>query len=458
MNLIPKISLVSLSGKIFTWIARHRLAWPCALFLRIHIKKILHAPCNEKPVNVLIIPKEGFIDDILSSLGGMDAFNVYSVYRSALKAIAAGILAPSLDDNNYVSGDPAIEATKSAYRKFLAQVWSRLLPLIKFDAVLGGNFGYYAEHELAAALEELGTPFIALHKENLKSPGRAEFSSKLYRSRRGPFLGRKIFVYNNIERQLQVSSGVISPDRVVVTGMSRLDRIHRWRKAQSGYKNRRERPRVVFFSFWIKTGLPIVPRKAMSGVDKGYETLDDDLADLNWKGLARGCHQAVLRLARENPEIKVIIKSKGRHRESSSMYAMLGEKAEFPPNFEIVVGGDPFDLITASNVVCGFNSTSILETIAAGKPVVVPRFAETLDEKLKPYIVDFEDAVEYAVSPDDLIDRLRGHALNPKPINLELSQGDIGILERWVGNADGLAGERVFNALFHETKDKTFQI
>ena len=82
--------------------------------------------------------------------------------------------------------------------------------------------------------------------------------------------------------------------------------------------------------------------------------------------------------------------------------------------------------------------------------MVAPRFAEALNEKLKPYIVDFEDAVEYAFSPDDLIDRLRRHALNPKPVNPGLSQGDIGILEKWVGNADGLAGERVFNALFHE--------
>ena len=47
---------------------------------------------------------------------------------------------------------------------------------------------------------------------------------------------------------------------------------------------------------------------------------------------------------------------------------------EIPANVEVVIGGDPFANITHASTVIGFHSTAILEAIAAGKRVIVPRF------------------------------------------------------------------------------------
>lgn len=453
---LKNLGIAGLSKFIFRHLARHRLAWLCALFLRLHVQKIKGTAYGTDPIDILIIPKEGFVDDILSSFGNEGSFNIYRVYRSALKAIAAGILHPSLDDNNYVSYDREINATKIQYRDFLREIWIRLDHLHFFQAVMGGNFGYYAERELGAALEEIGRPFIALHKENLKSPGRVEFFSHIYRTRRGIFHGRKVFVYNDIEKKVQMEAGVVENGRIVVTGMPRLDRIHRWRMEHDVRSTETLSRNILFFSFWPKTGLPIVPRKIRSGVEGGYESLGRELDGLGWTRLLRDCHEAVIRLAKENPEITVFVKSKGRLRESSAMYEGLGPEKRYPENLKVIVGGDPFEQITGSKVICGFNTTGLLEGLAAGKKVVVPRFDEALDEKMQPYIIDLEDAVECAGSPHDLIDILKKHALSDDPPAVDLSPAAIRMLDKWVGNSDGRSGQRVCDALIKEINGKAF--
>jgi hypothetical protein len=445
-----KTSPVSLMEFPFTFFAHLRLAWISAIFLRLHIRRIRKAQDAKGRINVLILKKEGFTEDILSSIGAKPYFNIYVGNRRAFKVLAAGILHRAIDDNNYYINSAAAQASKSAYRNFLKRTWTKLSYLKKFDVVLSGNFGYYAERELAAALEGLGVPFITLHKENVKSPGRVDFFIHHYRNRRGPFLGRKILVYNDIERQVQLSSGVISDDRVIVTGMPRLDRAHHWRQANKSAENSNHEPQVLFFSFRQRTGLPMISRKPRAGIAGNKEKIGRGIDELHWNEFFRQCHQAILILARENPEIKVVIKAKGAVRELTALNKMLGSQQSLPPNLKIVVGGDPFELLTQSHVVCGFNTTGIIEALALGKPVVEPLFAEALDEKMQPYIIDLEDAVEYAKAPDQLISLLRSHALERTSTPGDLSPSVNRMLKKWVGNTDGLAGERVCDALVNE--------
>ena len=97
-----------------------------------------------------------------------------------------------------------------------------------------GSYSYCAERELASATTSLGIPFIAFHKENLKTRGRVDFFERLYRERRGPFTGRKVLVYNQIERDLQVRAEVAPAAAIEIVGMPRLDRMHAWRRANAG--------------------------------------------------------------------------------------------------------------------------------------------------------------------------------------------------------------------------------
>ena len=135
--------------------------------------------------------------------------------------------------------------------------------------MISGNFSYATERELASAMQELGVPFIALHKENLKTPGRVEFFERIYSERRGPFTGRKILVYNKIERDLQIRAGVAEAARIAITGMPRLDRMHAWRR---GNASTVQCNHILFFVFSSATGMPRVARKsgdARSGLFRG---------------------------------------------------------------------------------------------------------------------------------------------------------------------------------------------
>ena len=134
------------------------------------------------------------------------------------------------------------------------------------------------------------------------------------------------------------------------------------------------------------------------------------------------------------------------------LHLTSGQKLEFDklPNLRVVVGGDPHDLIAAASVVSGFISTALLECLAAGKHVVVPRFGETRDPRIQTYLLDLGSAVQYVGSTDELYNALRsGAGRDPKPA-ADLTAEAIHQLDHWGGNADGRSGARVAEAVQRE--------
>ena len=259
--------------------------------------------------------------------------------------------------------------------------------------VLTGNFGYCAEREFAAVVEAAGTPFVALHKENVRPPKRIAYWHHLYKERRGPFAGRRVLVYNDIERELEIASMVAAPEKIVVTGMPRLDRIHRWRRQNVGATKDRTRPQVLFLAFARYEKLTGIQRKPAAGIAGDMELIEgEDWGKLSWSELGEDSHRAMVELARRRPDISVIVKTKGQRRKKDDILAMLQFAADnMPPNLKIVDGGDPFDLMVESRVVIGFNTTGLLEAIAAGKPVIVPWFGEAQDSAMSDHIIDLDE-------------------------------------------------------------------
>jgi len=403
---------------------------------------------GKPPHRALIMARAGFLEDVEESFRGTRDFELVVWPSFALKAFAAPILSPSLDHNYYVSVDDKIEATKHAYRDFLRQTWLHFAKLMPIDVVLTGNFSYCAEREFAAMLEELGTPFVALHKENVRPPRRVEYWRHLYKERRGPFTGRKVLVYNEIERRLQIESGVASPDRVVITGMPRLDRIHRWRRDHAGPSSVNTRPQVLFFAFARQEKLTAIQRKPSAKIEGNMEAMDGDWGKLGWMELGEGSHRAMVELARARPDITVVVKTKGQRRKKDDILLMLQSASDtLPPNLKLVTGGDPFPLMIESRVVVGFNTTGLLEAIAAGKPVIVPWFGEAQDSAMRDNIIDLNNAAVYAQSEADLIRMITDYIDNPRDVPAQLDDSVSQVLEYWVGNSDSAAGDRVHRAI-----------
>jgi hypothetical protein len=106
--------------------------------------------------------------------------------------------------------------------------------------------------------------------------------------------------------------------------------------------------------------------------------------------------------------------------------------------------------VQAAWVVAGHNTTVLLEGLAAGKPVVVPHFAEAQDPRYAGYLVDVGSAAEHATSEEEFGARLKAHCAAPPRIAAELSPAAIAALDHWTGNSDGRSAERVRQAILNE--------
>jgi hypothetical protein len=428
--------------------ARLRLAEPVARLIAGSIRS-LHQSGHAAAVEVLALDKTGLLEDLQASLVPTGRANIQVLDRGLIKAMARAFIPEEVTDNYYLSDEPHLIAAKAAYRDFLARVWRRLSMLRRIDGVVSANFAYFAERELHAVLEEAGVPFLVMHKENTKTPGRLDFWRQVYGGRRGPFDGRRILVYNEVEKRLQIDCRIAAPERISVTGMPRLDRLHHWRRENAGRPSSGP-ARVLFFYFGERTGLPFIPLFGRSIYRGEGGDIDPTLKDLNWHDLARDTAEAIRRLAVENPDIEVLVKGKKEHGKGQSLADRMAAGGPLPENLRLVTDGDPFELIVEADVVCGFVTTAMLEALAAGKPVVMPAFAEATDAAMAPYLMALPGVAELADGPWDLIAKLTAAARRRQAPAMELAPAVAAELQRWSGNADGAAGRRVAEVILAE--------
>jgi hypothetical protein len=215
--------------------------------------------------------------------------------------------------------------------------------------------------------------------------------------------------------------------------MPRLDRMHAWRKEHAGGQAGSDNS-VLFFSFDRRDKIAPGP----------------EFAHLSWGNFCEDTHRAIFSLARARPDLHVVMKTKSQTQQYLDIMQMIDVLGPVPPNLRILSGGDPVELIKEARIVVGFNTTANLESLAAGKPVIVPRFGEALADELQPFILNLGNAVEYADSPEDLKARLEDHLSRSAVIPSELNPAVSEILREWVGNDDGVAGPRVLAAVCDE--------
>ena len=444
-------AIEKISSPVLTAMARRNMPRAAAVFVGAHMETQQRASAA-KPVNIVYLPKAGHTEDIMACFKDQDRYGIHTLDRKLVKAVYAAFLPREMDDNNYRSSDPEVEATKMRLRAFWVEVLKYLHPAMGFDVMFTGNFSYASEQELAGACTQVGIPFIALHKECLKTPGLEPFYTHVYQTRKGPFNGAAVCSYNNVEANIQKQTPVTDAEKILVTGMPRLDRLHTIQKQGQADKADPAQPLVVFFAINTKAGLPMIGRK----IPGSFETLSRDLERLSTEKLAEDNYMAMLELARENPNIKVVIKTKGDVNSGRMIDRFYGDNPSLPPNLEIMAGGDLMDVMLRANVVTSFNSTTLFEALALNKPIVIPYFQEAADPDLAPYVLDMDEAVTYARSKAEFIALLKekafsspeirpGKALDPKAEQL---------LDKWLGNPDGLAGKRVRDVLDTVLKEK----
>ena len=314
-----------------------------------------------------------------------------------------------------------------------------LRSIYDFECVIGACLWYRQDMPWAEAATLAGIPFILLHKEGLKTE-LAQLEQLAYRAKLyGPFKGTHVVVHNEIFRKTLIDAGYASPDQVSSLGAMRMDRL-----ARVTMEKDKEPPRkqAVLFSF---------PHRADGSLP------DQQIADqsgpfptnpyLGWVRLFESTHTAFARAAIALPNAEFIIKLKWEEGWADRVQQALnsnGLSVADIPNLTIDFSSDPHDLIIGSQVVCGFNSTTVLEAGVFDKTVIIPIF----DEAVRP---DYEKAVKYrdvhhlfdvVKSPGSLTDTVVRRLQIRKVTSRIILEERRRLFERLISPLDGKVSER----------------
>jgi len=392
-------------------------------------------PAGRDAFRMLVLNKTVFIEDVRAIAGQIEHAELVLLGRTHLHFIAKGFFKKEVNDNNY--HDLVTPEQITRYRDFLKSACRVLNAKLEVKCALSGNFSYFEERELAFVLEAQGIPFVVVHKECLKTPGRIEEYEHLYRTNKGPFWGSRILVYNEMEKDLIVRTGVTQSDKVKVVGMPRLDWMHQNRLAGPRAVARKK---VVLVSFHKDlNSLPPADPDAEEGDETEVKSARPNLENV-WDSV----HTVMFELARHHSEVDVVIKTKGNIRDYEWL-AELMERHGFSDdatNLKIVHGGELREHVLGATVICGLHSTGLLEALAANKPVIIPVFEESADAANQHHFIDFGEAVIYAKSKQELFARIESELQQGATLDQPFPEATRSLLDHWLGNSDGAASLR----------------
>lgn len=275
------------------------------------------------------------------------------------------------------NGDPYFLEIQANLRKFLKKFLSSLYARLKIDCVIGAGAHYIQDFDWGLVSDELGVPYIVMHRENLATaPRHIKRVDELF-GKKGAFRGSHIIVHNQVMKESFIESGYVNSEQISALGCLRMDGYVNKIKEHNGHQSTHRRKQVVLFSFNHATGL--------LGILNSFSK-DRSVGLVNF---FEHVHVAMAELALENKEVDFIIKPKWGSSwidEIEYAFQKYGIQRDEISNLKIVVDTNVHDLILESDVICGYGSTTLLEAAIATKPVILPFFDEVLKPEYSDYI------------------------------------------------------------------------
>ena len=336
---------------------------------------------------VLCLGRSIFLDDVVAMAKCSGLIHYQIIRLSYLQIIFDQCRAnddwAALTELNYHTTNIG-QLTKERYYRYLEKIMPSLQKRLGFQAVISGNFGYVVQQELTKLCRVLRIPVVILDKEGITLANDLEVDMSIIAKKR--FLADKILFYNQLVRRemLKLTSIGLSADQTAVVGIPRLDYYFQNQGGES--KNQ-----VVFFAFQTayRFGLLIKNPTVLDQVVQRSENF----------------YKMVMELALKHPEIKVIIKTKSAQFYSDYVLGILNKNFNRPiPNLEIIAHGNVVDLILGSRAVISYNSTTLLEALAAGRIIITPYFGDLITDQKWDYFQNYPELVNYTRNLEELED------------------------------------------------------
>ena len=371
---------------------------------------------------IIFAGKAVFNQEILNIFSKQEIYVPVQYSRRVNRSLGHQLFGEDVNHFNYKKFEDLPEIKQRAlgfFEKYLRALDNHY----PFACYLCSNFGVFDEQPMARALVNLGKPFFVFHKECVFSPSLGLALQKQFAGR-SKFQGSKILVYNETTKDLICSTGLARPDQIDILGMARLDELHHFRCGFLDYIPKQ--PSVTLF---------------FPAEDASLPSLIGEASSFRWKKLCAETCSVLWALATQNPSVKVFVKPKARDEDFA--FNLFYSFGAWPRNLIVSSELSAASQLKQSNAIVAFNSTVVLEAIAAGKKCFVPGFEEASYEKNKRFLIDFGKAVTTAKSKDDLLNGLMAHLRSGIFLNKTLTTHQVEVLNYWASNSDGLAGKRL---------------
>ena len=399
------------------------------------------SPANSRGTLLALNPSR-FRDDlpVLARDGGFRVLVLPLIWQYRLLALYwTKELFDDLGPDDYIApktGSP-VALLRRRLRSGLHGFLRRLLEQLNVDCVLSAAIHYKQDVDIGLIAQDVGVPYVVLHRENLLTTTKQQAHVLARGKRYGSFEGSLVIVHNQVIRDVLVESAFVPPEQIKAAGCLRMDPFVR--KTMGATVSPSLGKKVLLFSFTHGSGL--------------LGLLNDFCPDrrTGWVRLFEQVHVALAKLAIRRPDLEVVFKLKwgGRwHDEIDHALSLHGIKRADIPNLTITHEGDGQDLIMEAGVVCGFGSTALLEAAIAGRPVIVPAFAEAIEPAYSEYLPFPEEQHIFHIATDaESLANAVEERLKSPGVDSELMRRRGEVFSKYVSSLDGNAIDSYSRAL-----------
>ena len=314
---------------------------------------------------------------------------------------------------------------KAAYVTDLAR---RLQRDTGLDALITPSDTFYYLRPLIEELHALGIPTIVQDKEGTIAPSPIMDTHARMIAERYPPIADLFLFWSETHRDFWQRVG-LAQERTRVIGQPRSDfffHADRWPSKASLGLSQGKRLIVVF-----------------TYDTDAYLRVTEPIPNGPWQDIRDDLHAAVRELARERPELEIVVKA---HPQQAELAALIAEfSSQSISNVTLMSGAKAAShLIVHADLIVGFQSTVMIEAMLTAKPVVYAGWGDHHDKVSDTLIpIHRSGGCLVAHSRGDL-DRMLREAIDgrlvPSPAMIHARKA---FTDRYFFDADGHVGERI---------------
>ena len=372
---------------VLSFCIQNRIYLPLVLLMLMNIKekkangmdrRVFSRPSNR--ITILALDSNRYRGD-LEALATNKRFRILHMTQNA----PGWLLKPFYKELNiarYIKAkknSPDAIDHKNAF-EFMQKFLNIFYKYVSVDCVTTVNFRYAEDHNWSKASDKIGVPFIMLYRECLFAT--ESIYNGVYnriKGQYGRFHGSHIIVHNDVTKELFIKSGYCKKENISVCGALRMDFF--MKSIQSNINlNRNIKFKKRFILFYFRNSMGMYKSKASNIPNAKYKDQDSQSIWEHKNQLFTDLHEAIIELAEENRDIQFIIKPKDimmQHRTWEKYKEVVSSSkinVHNLKNYSVEPEANVHEMILDSDIICGLQSSTILESAIADKRVILPLF------------------------------------------------------------------------------------